>query len=146
MIKAVVEIPQGSYYKYEVDKQDGTLTLDRVLVQPYPYNYGFIPNTLCGDGDPLDVFIISDQAIHPLTKVHIELVGVLRCTDNGHEDDKLLALIVGDPFPEAGKSIIAKFLETYKTGFTVHSMGDEMEALEVLSISEMSYIKKTKLG
>lgn len=133
MIKAIVEIPQGSYYKYEVDKEDGTLLLDRVLIQAYPYNYGFIPGTYCDDGDALDVFILTDRPIQPLTKVKVKLIGVLKCTDNGHQDDKLLAIIDGDPFPEGGKHVIVNFLETYKAGFVVHSVGDEEEAHRVLA-------------
>ncbi len=63
-VDAIVEIPYGSMYKYEVDKETGQLTIDRPLLSPLPYNYGYIPNTLHGDGDPLDVlekiqFILS---------------------------------------------------------------------------------------
>ena len=130
--KAIIEIPQGSYYKYEQDKSTGGLVLDRVLLQPYPYNYGYIPHTLWDDGDPLDVFVIGDQSIHPLTSVSVEILGILRCTDNGESDDKLLAKIVGDPFPEVGTDIIIKFLTTYKEGFSVDSIDGIEEAQKAL--------------
>jgi inorganic pyrophosphatase len=136
---AVVEIPQGSYYKYEQDKKDGSLVLDRPLNQPVPYNYGFIPGTLCGDGDPLDVFILSDDPIYPLTKVRVTLVGVLRCTDNGHEDDKLLAVIAGEKEHTSGMHIIMRYLQTYKTGFVINEVGDKDKALEVYNNSVEMY-------
>src|SRR5437868_11382710 len=96
-VEAIVEIPKGSFYKYEIDKDDGNLVLDRPMNQSIPYNYGFIPETLCGDGDPLDVFIVSYHPIPPLTKVEVVIVGVLKCIDNGEEDDKIIAMIAGEP-------------------------------------------------
>lgn len=128
IVTAVVEIPQGSYYKYEI--KDGVLTLDRVLLHAYPYSYGYVPGTLCDDGDPLDVFIMSDHPIHPSARVEIKVVGIIKCTDNGQEDDKLLAVLASDPFPEDGKFVISKFLLTYKPGFVINSMGNEHEAME----------------
>ena len=71
-MKVVVEIPKGSIYKYEINKDTGKLALDRVISIPYPENYGYFPNTLAQDGDPLDVFLVSDQPIAPLTEVEIE--------------------------------------------------------------------------
>lgn len=128
IVTAVVEIPQGSYYKYEL--KDGILMLDRVLLHPYPYNYGCVPGTMCEDGDALDVFILSDQPIHPTAHVKIRLVGIINCIDNGQQDDKLLAAIDGDPFPEDGKFLVSQFLRTYKPGFVVNYIGNEQEAVE----------------
>jgi inorganic pyrophosphatase len=129
---AVVEMPQGTSMKYEVDKETGQLVLDRPLNQPVPYNYGYIPGTLCGDGDPLDIFIVCDESIYPLSKVKVEIVGALRCTDNGASDDKIIAHLVGDERPDSfGLRLIQNYLETYKKGFQVEEILNKDQALEL---------------
>lgn len=141
MITAIIEMPQGSLFKYERCKKDGLLMIDRPLNQPVPYNYGYIPDTLCGDGDPLDVFVINEEPIHPLTKVKIEIVGALRCTDNGDSDDKILAFIVGDKErPDGfGSQIIANYLQSYKTGFIVHEFVGRAKAEEIYKAAIEAY-------
>lgn len=117
---AIIEIPQNSIYKYEKDGE--SLILDRILNQPIPVDYGFIPDTMCGDGDPLDVFVISPEPLLPLSKVKIEVFGILKCKDNGFEDDKVLAKLEGHITyykPEIYLSDIVKYLKTYKSGFEV---------------------------
>ena len=130
-IKAIIEIPAGSLHKYEYDKDSGILVLDRPLNQPIPYNYGYIPGTLCEDGDPLDVFVLTDSAIYPLTQVNIEILSVLKCRDNGSSDDKIIATLVGDSrgYEHMGTAIIKSYLETYKTGFEIIESGDKEEAI-----------------
>jgi inorganic pyrophosphatase len=127
-VNAIVEMPKGSSYKYEVNKEDGGLKLDRPLNQSIPFNYGFIPETLCQDGDPLDVFVLSHHPIPPLTKVEVNILGVLKCTDNGIEDDKLVASLVGEEGTEVSlvNSIpyILTYLNTYKSGFEVLAFED----------------------
>ena len=132
-LTAIIEIPAGSIHKYEQDKSTGELVLDRPLNQPVPHNYGFIPGTLCDDGDALDVFVLTDTPIYPLSKVKVNIIGVLKCTDNGKSDDKIIATLVGDcsGYETMGTSIIKHYLETYKTGFTVNSQGETEEALKV---------------
>lgn len=141
MIKAVVEMPQGSYFKYEQDKLTGELHLDRMLNQPIPYNYGYIPETLCGDGDPLDVFILCNEPIYPLATVNIQIVGALKCIDNGDQDDKILAIIDGSylAFPDMGTSIIKNYLETYKTGFQVLEQLNQEKAIELYLSTKVDY-------
>lgn len=141
---ATVEMPQGSILKYEIDKITGCLIVDRMLNQPVPYNYGcFLENTLCGDGDPLDVFILGNVPIYPLTRVKVELLGVLRCQDNGESDDKLIAMIEGDNTGSEfmGTDIIRTYLTSYKSGFIVLGWGDALEALEVYKESCRLYEK-----
>jgi inorganic pyrophosphatase len=140
MIKAVIEMPQGSYLKYEQDKATGSLAVDRILNQPVPYNYGYIPGTLCGDGDPLDVFIVCEEPIHPLAVVKIEIVGALRCTDNGDSDDKIIAHLVGDKERHGafGLSLIKNYLETYKSGFQVHEFLNKDQAVEIYQKSALT--------
>lgn len=98
-IPVVVEVPQGSKNKYELDKQTGLLRLDRVLYSAvhYPENYGFVPRTHCDDGDPLDVLVLGQEPVHPLTIVHARVLGVMRMRDEKGIDDKLIAVSIHDP-------------------------------------------------
>jgi inorganic pyrophosphatase len=98
-LPVIIEIPVGSKNKYELDKVSGLLMLDRVLYSSvhYPANYGFIPRSFCDDGDPLDVLVLGQGAIPPLTIVYVRPVGVMHMRDQGKEDDKVLAVNAGDP-------------------------------------------------
>ncbi len=96
---AVIEIPQGSKTKYELDKETGFLKLDRILYTSthYPANYGFIPRTFAEDGDPLDVLVLCSETIFPLALVHCYPIGVISMIDNGDPDDKIIAIPFDDP-------------------------------------------------
>jgi len=95
----VVEVPMGSKNKYELDKESGLMRLDRVLYSAvyYPANYGFIPRTICDDGDPLDALVLCQESVHPLTVVDARAIGVMRMRDEKGIDDKILAVSVHDP-------------------------------------------------
>lgn len=95
----VIEIPEGSVNKYELDKHSGLLRLDRVLHSAvhYPADYGFVPRTLCGDGDALDVLVLSQEPVHPLTIVPARAIGMFRMRDDAGADDKILSVSLGDP-------------------------------------------------
>lgn len=122
----VVEIPRGCNNKYELDKKTGLLKLDRILYTAthYPANYGFIPRTYAGDNDPLDVLILCQEAIYPLTLVECYPIGALRMIDNNEEDEKIIAIAKHDPFLNTYKDIseipaqvsaeIKHFFEVYK--------------------------------
>jgi inorganic pyrophosphatase len=96
---AVIEIPKGSTNQYELDKETGLLRLDRVLYSAvyYPADYGFIPRTFCDDGDPLDVLVLGQEPVYPLTIVDARAVGVMRMRDDKGIDDKIIAISVRDP-------------------------------------------------
>ncbi len=96
---AVIEIPKGSKVKYELDKRTGLLMLDRVLYSSviYPANYGFIPQSHGGDNDPLDVLVLMQEPVHPLTIVRARAIGGLRMRDDKGLDDKIVAVAVDDP-------------------------------------------------
>ena len=96
---AVVEIPKGSKKKYELDKETGLLILDRILYTSthYPANYGFIPKTLAGDGDPLVVLVLCSEELIPLSMVRCYPIGVITMIDNGSLDDKIIAIPFSDP-------------------------------------------------
>ena len=96
---AVIEIPLGSSVKYELDKESGMIRMDRVLYSAvyYPANYGFIPQTLGADGDPLDVLVLCQESVVPLTIVHARAIGMMTMIDSGEEDHKIIAIATGDP-------------------------------------------------
>lgn len=104
---AVIEIPKGSNCKYELDKVTGLLRLDRVLYTSthYPANYGFIPRTYADDGDPLDVLVLCDVSIQPMTLVRVYPIGVMRMIDGGALDDKIIAIAFSDPTYNNIKSV-----------------------------------------
>lgn len=144
IIEAVVEIPRGSRCKYEYNQKRNILTLERILKDPIPYNYGYIPHTLHGDGDPLDVYVIVDESIASMTQVKIEIVGALICTDNGQADDKLLTVVAGDTrFPPGfGSRLIQSYLTGYKPGFVVERLVSKEEAVEIYNKCNKAWSEK----
>ena len=96
---AVIEIPKGGKNKYEMDKETGLLRLDRVLYTAthYPANYGFIPRTYADDGDPLDVLVLCQESIVPLTLVQCYPIGVIQMVDDESTDEKINAVPFRDP-------------------------------------------------
>jgi inorganic pyrophosphatase len=123
---AVVEIPTGSNVKYELDKKTGLLRLDRILFSAvhYPANYGFIPQTLAEDDDPLDVLVLCQEPVAPLTLVEARAIGLMTMIDAGKHDHKILAVAVDDPeynyFKEASElpqhrlTMLRRFFQDYK--------------------------------
>src|SRR4030095_16983421 len=123
---AVIEIPKGSTNKDELDKENGMLGLDRVLYSAfyYPADYGFIPRTFCDDGDPLDVLVLGQEPVYPLTIVEARAIGVMRMRDDKGIDDKIIAISVRDPafvdytdhaqLPAHVLRQIRRFFEDYK--------------------------------
>ncbi len=95
----VIEIPKGSKVKYELDKPSGMLRVDRILYSSviYPANYGFIPRSYCDDGDPLDVLVLGNEPVDPLTIMQARAIGVMHMLDEGQGDDKIIAVHVTDP-------------------------------------------------
>ena len=125
-VNALIEIPQGSRAKYEIDKTTGLLKLDRVIYSSfhYPVNYGFIPKTLGEDGDPLDVLVICSESIQPLCLVEATVIGNMQMIDNGEKDDKIIAVASKDPsvnhytnidsLPAHFKAVLRNYFEQYK--------------------------------
>ena len=101
-ITAVIEIPFGTRNKYELDKHTGLIRLDRVLYSSmhYPGDYGFIPRTLFLDGDPMDVVVLVKEQTFPGCLIETRPLGLLRMTDRGEPDDKVLAVPLRDPYYE----------------------------------------------
>lgn len=124
---ACIEISKGSKKKYELDKETGMIILDRVLFTSahYPANYGFIPRTYAGDNDPLDVLVLCQEDLEPLSMVEVYPIGVLKMIDSDEVDEKIIAIPFGDPsythytniseLPGHLLTEIGHFFEVYKT-------------------------------
>lgn len=97
--QAIVEIPKGSKVKYELDKPSGLLRVDRILYSSvvYPANYGFIPQTLGDDHDPLDVLVLMQESVVPLSILNVRPIGMMRMTDQGEGDEKIICVALNDP-------------------------------------------------
>ena len=144
----IVEIPKGSTNKYELDKETGLLRLDRVLYSAvhYPADYGFIPRTYCDDGDPLDVLVLGQEPVYPLTIVQARAIGVMRMRDEKGVDDKIVAVSVRDPsfadytdkaqLPAHVLRQVQQFFEDYKVLEEKHVIVEELlgpdDALHVI--------------
>ena len=97
-VTGIIEIPQNTRAKYELDKATGMLKLDRVLYSSmyYPANYGFIPQTYCDDKDPLDIVVLSQITVVPMCLISAKVIGVMRMLDGGELDDKIIAVAEND--------------------------------------------------
>ena len=98
-MNVIIEIPRGSQNKYEIDKETGLIALDRVLhtAQAYPFDYGFVPQTLWDDGDALDVVVLTTAPLMPGILVRVRPVAILPMSDSGEKDEKVLAVPSDDP-------------------------------------------------
>ncbi len=126
LLNVLIEIPGGSKNKYEFDKDMRAMVLDRVLYSSvqYPYDYGFVPNTLAGDGDPLDGMVIMDQPTFPGCVITVRPLGMLQMIDGGEPDEKLLCVPAKDPRYASVNTLediaqhrldeVAEFFATYK--------------------------------
>lgn len=156
-LNCLIEIPAGSKIKYEIDKKSGLLKVDRILYSSvhYPCNYGLFPQTFCDDGDPLDVLVIGQLPVSPLSIMRVRPVGVIRMIDQGKGDDKVLSVHVDDPEYNHIYSInelaphkineIRRFFESYKElekkNVEICSIDDEKAALQVIKDSIDLYEK-----
>ena len=95
-----IEIAKGGKVKYELDKETGLIIFDRLLSTSmiYPANYGFIPRTLGGDGDPLDVLVVTTEPLNSGVLVEAKPIGVINMIDDGEADEKIIAVATADPF------------------------------------------------
>lgn len=124
--RVIIEIPLGSNVKYELDKPTGMLKVDRIIHSAvfYPANYGFIPQTLAEDKDPLDVLVYCQEAVQPLSIIEARAIGIMSMTDSGTRDDKVIAVAIGDPefnsyrevceLPPHRLEVLKRFFQYYK--------------------------------
>ncbi len=158
-MNVIIEIPKFSKNKYEIDKETGIIALDRVMhsAQDYPFDYGFVPQTLWHDGDPLDVVLLTTYPLFPGILVKARPVAVMGMLDSGETDDKIIAVPVDDPRWENIKDLkdlnthtlkeIEHFYSTYKKiqkkEVLVKDFGDKKKAQEVFAEGVEMY-KNTK--
>jgi inorganic pyrophosphatase len=154
-VPTVIEIAKGSHLKYEVDKPTGMLRLDRVLYSAvfYPANYGFIPRTHADDGDPLDILVLMQEPVEPLTIVRARALGGLRMIDDKGGDDKIVAVCIDDPayaqyenleqMPPHIMKELERFFRDYKVleekRVEVDRFYDQQRAFEIIAESRAAY-------
>jgi inorganic pyrophosphatase len=128
-VNVFIEIPKDSSIKYELDKETGVVMVDRFLytAMAYPFNYGFVPETLAEDGDPIDIMVLTDKTLAPGVMIPAKIIGMLEMEDEAGIDTKIVAVppVKIDPFfgvyedvhdiPEALKNKMKHFYENYKT-------------------------------
>ncbi|KAG0502625.1 hypothetical protein HPP92_002697 [Vanilla planifolia] len=126
VFNSVIEISKGSKVKYELDKDSGLIKVNRVLYSSvvYPHNYGFIPRTLCEDGDPIDTVVLMQEPVLTGTFLRARAIGLMPMIDQGEKDDKIIAVCVDDPefrhyndikdLPPHRLAEIRRFFEDYK--------------------------------
>lgn len=147
-VNAIIEIPQGSRCKYEIDKESGLLKLDRILYSAfyYPVNYGFIPQTYGDDKDPLDILVITSLPVQALTLMEAKVIGVMQMVDSGDADDKIIAVAANDPsvnyynnieeLPKHFFDELRHFFEEYKhlenKTVAVEEFKDKATALQII--------------
>ena len=126
VFQAIIEIPQGCKVKYELDKKTGMLRVDRMLYSSvvYPANYGFIPQTYADDNDPLDVLVLAQEAVDPLSILRARPIGMMSMVDDEQEDAKIICIHIDDPafnnywhikdLPEHRLRELKRFFQDYK--------------------------------
>src|SRR3982751_3729102 len=155
IVNAIIEIPQGSRCKYEIDKPSGLLKLDRVIYSSfyYPCNYGFIPQTYGGDKDPLDILVLTSVPVQAMCLVQAKVLGVMQMVDSGDADDKIIAVAYNDPsvnhynnieeLPKHFFDELRHFFEEYKKlenkTVIVEEFGDKTQALKVIEDALKAY-------
>ena len=157
VLHVVIEVPQGSRNKYEIDHDSHEIWLDRRLFTAtrYPADYGFVPDTLAEDGDPLDVLVLLDEPTFPGCNVRARAVGVFLMADEAGPDAKIIAVPYGDPrwdrmnslhdVPEHLRAEIEHFFAIYKAlepekDTEVGDWGDREVALDVIRKAREAYV------
>jgi inorganic pyrophosphatase len=158
----IIEIPFGSSVKYELDKTSGLIKLDRVLYSAvyYPANYGFIPQTLAEDDDPLDVLVLCQETVVPLTLIHARTIGLMTMIDAGKKDHKIIAVATEDPefnsYREASEmpghrlTMLRRFFQDYKQlegkAVEVDEIQPAKEAFPIIEDALARYSRQRRKG
>lgn len=153
----IVEIPKGSRNKYEYDKINKCIRLDRIIYSSikYPVDYGYIPNTISKDGDPLDVLLCLTEATIPGCLVNVKPISIFYMSDDKKDDEKILCVPISDPnynywndlcdIPNHTKIEIEQFFKTYKNlenkEVIIKGWGDNIEAISMYNKCKNQYKK-----
>jgi inorganic pyrophosphatase len=133
---AIIEIPKGSYNKYEVDKETGLIALDRANYSsyPYPFDYGFAPQTLWDDNDPLDVIVLTTFPLNPGILVRVRPVAVMEMIDSGDSDYKIITVPVDDrrfediqDLGDLNQHMLKEYKQFFETYKALKEKGDIVE-------------------
>jgi inorganic pyrophosphatase len=159
---AIIEIPFGASVKYELDKVSGLIKMDRVLYSAvyYPANYGFIPQTLAEDDDPLDVLVLCQEPVVPLTLIHARTIGIITMIDQGEKDHKVIAVATEDPefnsYREASEmpghrlTMLRRFFQDYKQlegkAVEVDEIQPAKEAFPIIEDALARYSRQRRKG
>ncbi len=159
-INCIVEISKGSHNKYEIDKETGLIKLDRANYGPagFPYDYGFVPQTLWEDGDALDVILVATYPINPGILVNVRPIALMEITDDGESDNKIIAVPVNDRRFEKVEDLkdlnehslreyshfleIGKALKKNPAVVKIHGYKGKAEAIEAIKKSQKLYAEK----
>ncbi|MEE8128634.1 MAG: inorganic diphosphatase [Nitrospinaceae bacterium] len=160
LVPAIIEVPKGSKTKYELDKATGMIRVDRILYSSvqYPANYGFIPRTYCEDHDPLDVLVLGQEPVAPLSIMRAKPIGLMKMLDHGEADDKIIAVHADDPeyahyesideLPPHRMTEVKRFFEDYKVleekNVVVEDFFGKKEALQTILTSMNQHEKEFK--
>ena len=158
----IIEIPFGSSVKYELDKTSGLIKLDRVLYSAvyYPANYGFIPQTLAEDDDPLDVLVLCQETVVPLTIIHARAIGLMTMIDSGKRDHKIISVATEDPefnsyheaneMPQHRLLMLRRFFQDYKLlegkAVEVDEIRPAVEAYPIITDALYNYSEQRRKG
>ena len=158
IVTAIIEIPNKSRVKYEIDKDTGLLSLDRVLFSSmhYPANYGFIPQTLGDDNDPVDILVLSYADMPSLTLANARPIGVMHMIDGGEGDDKIIAIASDDitvnhiqSIDDLPKSLLAeieyffaRYKDLEKKSVQINGYSDKTAAQKIISAGIKNYNQK----
>jgi inorganic pyrophosphatase len=158
----IIEIPFGSSVKYELDKTSGLIKLDRVLYSAvyYPANYGFVPQTLAEDDDPLDVLVLCQETVVPLTLMHARTIGLMTMIDAGKKDHKIIAVATEDPefnqyreaieMPSHRLTMLRRFFQDYKQlegkAVEVDEIAPAKDAYPIIEDALIRYSRQRRKG
>ena len=153
-MNVIIEINKGSKNKYEIDKETGIIALDRVLhsAQDYPFDYGFVPQTLWDDGDALDVVLLTTHPLAPGILVRSRPIAIMRMIDGGEGDDKVIAVPVDDPrfadmkdLADINKHMVKEIEHFFSTYKQIQKKEVEVKGFEGKDAAEAAFLRSREM-
>ena len=153
-MNVIIEIPKGSKNKYEIDKETGLIALDRVAytAQDFPFDYGFVPQTLWDDGDALDVILLTTYPLIPGILVRARPVGIMNMIDSGDSDAKVIAVPIDDPrwagvvdLADVNKHTLIEIEHFYQTYKQLQKKVVEVGGFEDKAAAQVAFIRSREM-